>query len=153
MENKSLSSIERELVVQYLVDGNIPVTLTVGPFNFNNMFAIGAGTIALLGLLSLIYSIFVGNVLEIGDYHFFIKNRQEENVSFKEVLYPFKSEYYMHFVLAQLEIVFRIFLWTLLLIVPGIIKGLGWSQTTYILKEKPDRTCKECMKMSVKCMC
>lgn len=28
MENKSLSSIERELVVQYLVDGNIPVTLT-----------------------------------------------------------------------------------------------------------------------------
>ena len=28
MENENLTGIERELVLQYLIDGNIPVTLT-----------------------------------------------------------------------------------------------------------------------------
>lgn len=36
MKNKELSGIERELVLQYLIDGNIPVTLTVQNENQEN---------------------------------------------------------------------------------------------------------------------
>ena len=31
-----------------------------------------------------------------------------------------------------------IFLWTLLLIIPGVVKGLAYSQTVYILKDYPE---------------
>ncbi|MEG0283929.1 MAG: DUF975 family protein [Erysipelotrichales bacterium] len=44
------------------------------------------------------------------------------------------------------------FLWSLLLIVPGIIKGLSYSQALYILKDNPDKTISECINESKKIM-
>ncbi len=46
-----------------------------------------------------------------------------------------------------LMIVF-IILWTLLLIIPGIIKGLAYSQTFYILADKPDIKPMEALRQS-----
>ena len=46
----------------------------------------------------------------------------------------------------------RIFLWTLLLIVPGIIKSYAYSMTPYILSEHPDMTVREAIKASEKLM-
>ena len=40
------------------------------------------------------------------------------------------------------------FLWSLLFIVPGIIKFFGWSMSSYILAENPNMTAKEAMKES-----
>ena len=42
----------------------------------------------------------------------------------------------------------RIFLWTLLLIVPGIIKSFAYSMTPYILSEHPDMSVREAIKAS-----
>lgn len=42
------------------------------------------------------------------------------------------------FSLAALVIYIFTFLWTLLLIIPGIIKSLAYSQTLFILKDNPD---------------
>ena len=41
-----------------------------------------------------------------------------------------------------------IFLWGLLLIIPGIIKGIGYSQSLFILLENPDLTASQCLKES-----
>lgn len=45
-----------------------------------------------------------------------------------------------------------VFLWSLLLIVPGIIKGLEYSMTVFIANERPELSIKECMAESSKMM-
>ncbi len=45
-----------------------------------------------------------------------------------------------------------IFLWTLLLIIPGIIKSYAYSMSGFILAENPEMTAKEAMQVSEKMM-
>ena len=44
------------------------------------------------------------------------------------------------------------FLWTLLLIIPGIIKSYAYSMSGFIMAENPEMTAKEAMKVSEKMM-
>ena len=44
------------------------------------------------------------------------------------------------------------FLWTLLLIIPGIIAGIRYSMTIYIMLDKPEYTAKEAMTESIQIM-
>ena len=44
------------------------------------------------------------------------------------------------------------FLWSLLLIIPGIVKGLGYSMAMYILAENPDMPALEALKKSQEMM-
>ena len=55
------------------------------------------------------------------------------------------------FWLAFLTSLFTI-LWSLLFIVPGIIKGISYSMGLYILAENPDWTARECIKESKRIM-
>lgn len=45
-----------------------------------------------------------------------------------------------------------VFLWSLLLIIPGIIKGLGYSQTVYVLKDNPELSFNAAIKRSCEMM-
>lgn len=54
--------------------------------------------------------------------------------------------------LVQLLMSLFIFLWTLLLIVPGIIKAFSYSMAFYILAENPDMSTREVLKASEKMM-
>ena len=40
------------------------------------------------------------------------------------------------------------FLWGLLLIIPGIIKGIAYSQAFYVYLDNPELTASECIKES-----
>ena len=44
------------------------------------------------------------------------------------------------------------FLWTLLLIIPGVIKGLSYSMTPFILTDKPELSANEAIELSMKMM-
>ena len=75
----------------------------------------------LFTLLIIFAKIFIGNVFAIGGYRFFILNRTE-NPSGKNLLYGFKSGHYGNIVLTMFLKNLYISLWTLLLVIPGIIK-------------------------------
>ena len=45
-----------------------------------------------------------------------------------------------------------VFLWTLLLIVPGVIKSLSYALTPFILHDKPELTAKESIELSMEMM-
>ena len=45
-----------------------------------------------------------------------------------------------------------VFLWTLLLIIPGIIKGFAYSLVPYILVDKPELSANEAINLSIKMM-
>lgn len=59
---------------------------------------------------------------------------------------------YIHILLTYLLMTVKILLWTLLLIVPGIIKSFAYAMTPYIMVDHPEYSCKEAIKESEKMM-
>lgn len=101
---------------------------------------------AVAGLLSLIaiavavcvllFGVFVGNVLEVGGKKFFILN-QNGRPGMGAMLEGFRSGHYGNLVLTMFLRDLFIFLWSLLLFVPGIIKYYEYLMVPYILSENP----------------
>ncbi|HPV14444.1 MAG TPA: DUF975 family protein [Candidatus Cloacimonadota bacterium] len=73
-----------------------------------------------------------------------VVRNQDINV---EMLFDGFSDFVRSLVAGLLMIVF-VFLWSLLLIVPGIIAALSYSMTFYILADNPDVTASEAITMS-----
>lgn len=77
------------------------------------------------------------NILEIGICRFFVENRDYQ-APLSKILFGFRSGYYgKNFWVTFIRDV-KIFLWTVLLVVPGIVKRYEYSMITYILAEQPD---------------
>ena len=55
---------------------------------------------------------------------------------------------YWRSVLGYLLMLIKIFLWTLLLIIPGIIKSFAYAMTPYVLKDNPELSCLEAIERS-----
>lgn len=103
------------------------------------------------GLIAAIFAIFVGNVLEIGSCLFFARN-QSEQATPGLILEMFHSENYMNVVKVQFLKNLKVILWTLLFIVPGIIKTFEYAMVPYILAENPGMDSKEIFAISKKMM-
>ena len=82
-------------------------------------------------------SIFIFGPMSYGYYVVFLNfKRTGEKVRIKNLLDGFKD--YGRVFLTDLLQTIYIVLWTLLLIVPGIIKSISYSQTFYVLKDNPE---------------
>jgi len=66
----------------------------------------------------------------------YMNRLREKEVLVKNIFEGFKS-FSKSFLLALLQIIF-VFLWCLLLIVPGIIKSISYSMAFYIMNDNPD---------------
>ena len=108
-------------------------------------------TVLVISLLVMVLKVFVGNLLEVGGTSFFIKNRTERP-GVGEVLSSFKSGHYGNIVLTLFLRDLFIALWTLLFIVPGIIKSLEYLMVPYILAENPAMDRKEAFAISKRMM-
>ncbi|MDO4169765.1 MAG: DUF975 family protein [Lachnospiraceae bacterium] len=87
--------------------------------------------------ISLALSIFVFNVLLVGGNRFFIQNA-EKPAKVKELLYGFHSNHYKNIVKIQFFKALYTFLWTLLLIIPGIVKSYEYYMVSYLIAEHPE---------------
>ena len=76
--------------------------------------------------------------------------RNEQPLDIGLIFDPFNQ--YWRFVWGNLRMGIFTFLWTLLLIIPGIIAGIRYSMTVYIMLDKPDCTAKEAMTESIQIM-
>lgn len=98
---------------------------------------IGGIIIALvIALVSVAVSVFVFSPIEVGAKRFFNRS-YEARCDMSEVTYAFKSNYLNIVKIMFFKNLFT-FLWTLLFIVPGIVKGYEYSMIPYILSENPD---------------
>ena len=93
---------------------------------------------AMEGAIALSFlSIFVFSPLAYGYYVTFLGfKRTGEEVKIKSLFDGFKD--YKRVLLTTLLQNIYIVLWTLLLIVPGIIKSISYSQTFFVLKDNPE---------------
>ena len=102
-------------------------------------FTFGIGAIVLAGPLYLgINKLFLNTV------------RTSDEIKVERVFDGFKN-FKSSFILSIMESIF-IFLWSLLLIVPGIIKAYAYSMSIYILADHPEYTWKQCLAESQKMM-
>jgi uncharacterized membrane protein len=95
--------------------------------------------------------IFIGCAVRVGSAHYFTNLSEHKEAKISDLFAYFKNSFGTTFVLALLKYIF-ILLWTLLLIVPGIIASFAYSQAEYLLAENPDMKPMEAIKQSKEMM-
>lgn len=99
-------------------------------------------TIPFLGLVRFI----IGGVVEVGYCNFLLKQHDHRNPQFGDLFAGF-DRFGTYFAQRFLRILY-VFLWCLLLIVPGIMAAYSYALTPYILAENPDLTASEAITRS-----
>lgn len=117
------------------------LTSLLGPVTFFNAFLV-------LLAISYAYRIFIGGVIETGMDRYFLEARCDR-ADFVNLFYSFGSGRYLNTVMAIAWRELFLFLWTLLLIVPGIIKSYAYSMIPYIMADNPNMDYKRAMKLSI----
>nr|AGF93441.1 integral membrane protein [uncultured organism] len=113
---------------------------------FDFEIALIVGTVI---LLIIILRIFIGYVLEVGGRKYFIKlSEGESKVSY--LGYGFKNNNYFNIFWTMLLRSIYVILWSLLLIIPGIIKFYAYRMVPYILADNPEMGHRKAIKLSNK---
>ena len=111
---------------------------STGTTNGGGEFALEIALIAVVGVLVfLALRIFLGYILEVGGRKYFIELRKG-NSEISYLLKYFDKKHYQNIIITLLYRGIYIFLWSLLLIIPGIIKMYQYRFVPYILAENPD---------------
>ena len=116
--------------------------------------AVIAITSAVLGFLN---SFFIGLLLTgplmMGLYYFILSIcRNDNQPDGANVLYFFHTERFVRAMLLGLLHALYLFLWTLLFMIPGIVKSYSYRLTYYIAVDCPELTPDECITMSHRLM-
>ena len=104
-----------------------------------------AGTIVLIAL-----SIFVTIPLSIGLIRYFVLNSKGK-ADINELVYPYKNNL-MNIIIAEIKKGLFLYLWTLLFIIPGIIKSYSYYMIDFIIAENPYITSKRAFEISKQAM-
>lgn len=72
-----------------------------------------------------------------------VRNRNYALEPLQEILSPFQSKYFFNLLKLKLWKNLFIFLWSLLFVIPGIVKYFSYSQAELIYKDTVDRTGKQ----------
>lgn len=101
------------------------------------------------GILSLT-ALILGGVVELGYAKFLLKQHDKKELRFSDLFSQF-DRFGTGFAQKFLRILY-ITLWTLLFIIPGIVKSLSYAMTPFILEDHPEMTASEAIKASMKLM-
>ncbi len=103
--------------------------------------AVGMATIVSVGLLLFLlgvaYSIFLANPIEVGRARYFVQSRKQVS-RFTLLFSSFREKSYLGAVTTMLLRDVYLFLWFLLLIIPGIVKSYAYRLVPYILADNPN---------------
>ena len=110
------------------------------------IIGLGLAIIVVAALLGLLISVFVINPLQVGCKKYFL-DASEGNADLSNMGFCFKNGY-MNVVGVQFLTGVYIFLWSLLLIIPGIIKSYSYRMIPYIMAEDPYMSFSEAKRLS-----
>ncbi|MBR5329690.1 MAG: DUF975 family protein [Firmicutes bacterium] len=106
-----------------------------------------------LAILSLFIPVFlISGPLYMGYYLFNLKVGRNQPVGFALPYRAFTSGVYGRVTKGYFMWNVIVLLWSLLLIVPGIVKGMAYAQMPYLMMDHPEMTWKEAMKESERMM-
>ncbi len=113
----------------------------------------GIVIVSAISVLSALASIFISIPLEVGVYNVYMRlYKDKDDKKFSHLFFVFKGENYWRILgLEFLRGIFT-FLWSLLFIVPGIIKSISYSQAHYFLLDDPSLKANDAIKKSKEIM-
>jgi uncharacterized membrane protein len=114
------------------------------------VFYVVSGLPSAIPFLGPVISAIIGGPMLLGFTGFFIKTVRAEEASLENIFDGFKN-FLPAFLVTLLMGIFT-FLWSLLLLIPGIIKGLSYSQSVYILYDNPEMKALDAITLSRKMM-
>lgn len=120
-------------------------------FNVGMITGLLAGIATVVILIVLVAKVFVGNLLKMGGYRFFILN-QTAQPGIGTLLDGFRSGHYVNIVLTMFLRDLFTALWSLLLVVPGIVKHYEYLMVPYIIAENAAMDYKEAFQISKQMM-
>jgi uncharacterized membrane protein len=94
-----------------------------------------------LRMLSSLFSLLVGSVLGYGLLIAFLKSFRKEDLEIGDLFLGFRT--YFAVLGTMLLMGLYIFLWSLLLIIPGIVKSYSYAMTPYLLHDHPELSAEE----------
>lgn len=106
---------------------------------------------AVLGSAWGIGSLLLGSALTIGLYYAYINGSITHQYKIEDLFFGFKDGLSNRIILSLLKNVF-VFLWSILFIIPGIVKTYSYSLAEYISLQNKDLTWKECIDESRRLM-
>lgn len=123
-------------------------------FFSNPIFAISTSFILLISItISLVltfgWNVFIVYPLEVGKSRYFMEHRAFET-SFTKCFWAFKNGRYLNIVKIMFLRYLKICLWSLLFIIPGIIKSYQYRMIPYILAENPNISCDRAFELTKK---
>ncbi|WP_049671969.1 DUF975 family protein [Bacillus sp. FJAT-27916] len=95
--------------------------------------------------------LFISVPLSVGQLWFFQDVERGETLTYSHLFDTFRKDY-VRTLTAMLLVYLYTFLWSLLLIIPGIVKGLSYSMTMFVLRDHPEMTASEAIKESQRLM-
>lgn len=98
--------------------------------------------------ISIVYSVFVGSIIQVGKKKIFLENVDQPNTDFALVFSGFTGGKYMQRVKVMFAYNLRIWLWTLLFIIPGVIAAYKYYLVPYIVADNPDIDPKRALELS-----
>ena len=126
----------------------------VEPDELDSTMIIGAlvlnGVVIASSTIGALFSIFVTNAITVGVSNYFIKNT-DSRPSLKDAFSGFKVNYGRN-IGTLLLVGIKSVLWTLLFIIPGIIKSYEYSIIPYILADDPEISSKDAFKKAKQMM-
>lgn len=124
-----------------------PIIFSVSRNFSSPLLMIGGGLFLIMLIVVVILAITVGFAIEVGKSRFFIKGLKGDT-SIRNLVSTFNSEEYFPIVISMFLRNLYIFLWTFLLIIPGIVKYYEYRFVPYILAEKNNLSPNEVIKKS-----
>lgn len=103
--------------------------------------------VLLIMAFSFIWNTFIGYPVMVGMNRFFMENRLSGS-KIDRLFYVFKSGNYLNVVKTMFLLNLKVFLWSLLLLIPGIIKSYEYYMVPYILAENPGISSKRAFEIS-----
>lgn len=110
------------------------------------------GLVSLIPYVGTLAAIVVGSPFAISLYLIYLGITYGEKPRVEDIFKGFSAEYFGRSVVTSLLVSLFSFLWTLLFIIPGIIKSYSYSMTFYILAENPQMSATEAITESRRLM-
>ncbi len=103
-------------------------------------------------VLALAFGAFIANPLTVGVRKYFVESAElggsPDTAPFNLLAHAFKGQHYIEVVKPMFLRDVYIFLWSLLLIIPGIIKSYAYAMVPYILSDNPQIGTKRAIELS-----
>ena len=119
-----------------VIRGKTLAMAALADLNFAELMAI-IGVMMLTAFAGSIITVFVAGPISVGEKRYFLEGTQYR-FDINNILHGFTCGKYLNVVFTNLLVNIFTALWTLLFIIPGIIKGYAYAMTPYILAENPN---------------